>query len=71
MREKGDSWVLIDVGALDPPSACVGADMGIHLSDKVYGFLEVVAKTGRVETNGGSGESDTQGRPWEEVSRRI
>lgn len=34
---------------------------------KVYGFLEVVAKTGRNETNGNAGASDDAGRPWEEV----
>ncbi|KAI9765701.1 MAG: hypothetical protein M1839_005396 [Geoglossum umbratile] len=44
--------------------------MGTHRY-KVYGFLEVVAKTGRVETNGGSGSGDTQGRPWEEVHNSL
>jgi hypothetical protein len=42
------------------------ADMII---DKVYGFLEVVAKTGRSETNGNAGQGDTNGRPWEEVRK--
>ena len=36
--------------------------------DKVYGFLEVVTKTGRSETNGGAGlVGDNQDRPWEKV----
>ena len=39
--------------------------------DKVYGFLEVVAKTGRAETNGGAGASDLAGRPWMEVHRVL
>lgn len=41
------------------------------LLDKVYGFLEVVAKTGRVETNGGAGATDNVGRPWQEVHRTL
>lgn len=40
--------------------------MGTHRY-KVYGFLEVVAKTGRTETNGNAGAGDSDGRPWEEV----
>ncbi|KAI9009567.1 hypothetical protein BC832DRAFT_538662 [Gaertneriomyces semiglobifer] len=44
--------------------------MGTHRY-KVYGFLEVVAKTGRVETNGGAGSMDTAGRPWEQVHRTL
>lgn len=38
---------------------------------KVYGFLEVVAKTGRSETNGNAGSSDDAGRPWEEVHKTL
>ena len=38
---------------------------------KVYGFLEVVAKTGRSETNGNAGSSDDVGRPWEEVHKTL
>jgi sulfite reductase alpha subunit-like flavoprotein len=41
------------------------------VTDKVYGFLEVVAKTGRSETNGNSGASDDAGRPWEEVHKTL
>lgn len=41
------------------------------ISDKVYGFLEVVAKTGRTETNGNAGSGDNQGRPWEEVHKTL
>lgn len=44
--------------------------MGTH-KYKVYGFLEVVAKTGRSETNGNSGASDNAGRPWEEVHKTL
>lgn len=40
-------------------------------TDKVYGFLEVVAKTGRSETNGNAGAVDTAGRPWEEVHKTL
>ncbi|KAJ9602132.1 hypothetical protein H2200_013252 [Cladophialophora chaetospira] len=38
---------------------------------KVYGFLEVVAKTGRSETNGNAGSTDEAGRPWEEVHKTL
>ncbi|PGH21294.1 hypothetical protein AJ80_03344 [Polytolypa hystricis UAMH7299] len=44
--------------------------MGTHRY-KVYGFLEVVAKTGRSETNGNAGATDSVGRPWEEVHRTL
>ncbi|KAG8718026.1 hypothetical protein FRC08_006115 [Ceratobasidium sp. 394] len=44
--------------------------MGTHRY-KVYGFLEVVAKTGRVETNGNAGAADTVGRPWQQVHRTL
>ncbi|KAF2008150.1 sulfite reductase flavo protein alpha-component [Amniculicola lignicola CBS 123094] len=44
--------------------------MGTHRY-KVYGFLEVVAKTGRQETNGNAGGGDSEGRPWEEVHRTL
>jgi len=44
--------------------------MGTHRY-KVYGFLEVVAKTGRTETNGNSGSGDSDGRAWEEVHRTL
>lgn len=44
--------------------------MGTHRY-KVYGFLEVVAKTGRTETNGNAGAGDSDGRPWEEVHRSL
>ncbi|KAF2261865.1 hypothetical protein CC78DRAFT_499454 [Lojkania enalia] len=44
--------------------------MGTHRY-KVYGFLEVVAKTGRTETNGNAGAGDGEGRPWEEVHRTL
>ena len=44
--------------------------MGTHRY-KVYGFLEVVAKTGRTETNGNAGSGDGNGRPWEEVHRTL
>ncbi|KAF2021694.1 sulfite reductase flavo protein alpha-component [Aaosphaeria arxii CBS 175.79] len=44
--------------------------MGTHRY-KVYGFLEVVAKTGRTETNGNAGAGDSEGRAWEEVHRTL
>lgn len=44
--------------------------MGTHRY-KVYNFLEVVAKTGRAETNGNAGAGDSDGRPWEEVHHTL
>jgi sulfite reductase alpha subunit-like flavoprotein/predicted heme/steroid binding protein len=44
--------------------------MGTHRY-KVYGFLEVVAKTGRSETNGNAGAGNSDGRPWEEVHHTL
>ncbi|KAH6675814.1 hypothetical protein B0J14DRAFT_509473 [Halenospora varia] len=44
--------------------------MGTHRY-KVYGFLEVVAKTGRSETNGNAGAGDDIGRPWEMVHKSL
>lgn len=43
--------------------------MGVHRY-KVFGILEVAAKTGRAETNGASGASDGA-RPWEETHRQF
>ncbi|TDZ31021.1 Sulfite reductase [NADPH] flavoprotein alpha-component [Colletotrichum spinosum] len=43
--------------------------MGVHRY-KVFGILEVAAKTGRTETNGASGAADGQ-RPWEETHRQF
>lgn len=44
--------------------------MGAHRY-KVFGILEVASKTGRTETNGNSGGTDTSGRPWEEVHKQF
>ncbi|KAI1084221.1 hypothetical protein F5B20DRAFT_287783 [Whalleya microplaca] len=43
--------------------------MGTHRY-KVFGILEIAAKTGRTETNGLSGAADGQ-RPWEETHRQF
>ncbi|KAK4211511.1 alpha subunit of putative sulfite reductase [Rhypophila decipiens] len=40
-------------------------------SFKVFGILEVASKSGRTETNGGSGAADGDGRPWEETHRQF
>ncbi|KFY18009.1 hypothetical protein V492_00213 [Pseudogymnoascus sp. VKM F-4246] len=44
--------------------------MGTHRY-KVYGFLELVSKTGRSETNGNSNAGDKSGRPWRESHRTL
>jgi hypothetical protein len=62
------SWGHIDVRAL---YICLQRDILIPNTYKVYGFLEVVAKTGRTETNGNAGAGDNAGRPWEEVHKTL
>lgn len=44
--------------------------MGVHRY-KVFGILEVAAKTGRTETNGNSGQSGFNTRPWEETHKQF
>ncbi|KAI1872346.1 uncharacterized protein JN550_004065 [Neoarthrinium moseri] len=44
--------------------------MGVHRY-KVFGLLEVAAKTGRTETNGNSGQSGVIVRPWEETHKQF
>ncbi|KAH9894721.1 sulfite reductase flavoprotein alpha-component [Xylariomycetidae sp. FL2044] len=44
--------------------------MGVHRY-KVFGILEVAAKTGRTETNGNSGQSGVVMRPWEETHKQF
>ena len=61
-------WVHTDVSYIrNPCRKCSDPSS----TDKVYGFLEVVAKTGRSETNGNAGAIDSAGRPWEEVHRTL
>ncbi|KAL8380812.1 hypothetical protein RB595_005212 [Gaeumannomyces hyphopodioides] len=43
--------------------------MGVHRY-KVFGILEVAAKTGRTETNGASGAADDT-KPWEETHKQF
>ncbi|KAI2470247.1 hypothetical protein F4781DRAFT_180953 [Annulohypoxylon bovei var. microspora] len=43
--------------------------MGTHRY-KVFGILEIAAKTGRTETNGASGAGDAN-RPWEETHKQF
>ncbi|ORY62605.1 sulfite reductase flavo protein alpha-component [Pseudomassariella vexata] len=44
--------------------------MGVHRY-KVFGILEVAAKTGRTETNGASGQAGAKQRPWEETHKQF
>ena len=44
--------------------------MGTHRY-KVFGILEIASKTGRTETNGLSGVSDPNAKPWEETHRQF
>lgn len=44
--------------------------MGTHRY-KVFGLLEVAGKTGRAETNGNSGSSNSNERPWEETHKAF
>ena len=44
--------------------------MGTHRY-KVFGILEIASKTGRTETNGLSGNTDPNGKPWEETHKQF
>lgn len=70
VKESGDPRLM---GVLDGIVEAYTGErgfMGTHRY-KVFGLLEVAAKTGREETNGNSGGADTVGRPWEEVHQAF
>ncbi|KAK2025274.1 cytochrome b5-like Heme/Steroid binding domain-containing protein [Colletotrichum zoysiae] len=69
VRQSGDPRLM---GVLDGIVEAYTGErgfMGVHRY-KVYGVLEVAAKTGRTETNGSSGAADGE-RPWEETHRQF
>ncbi|KAG8813411.1 hypothetical protein FRB91_002732 [Serendipita sp. 411] len=70
IQQSGDPRLLGVLDAIVESYAGEKGFMGTHRY-KVYGFLEIVAKTGRVETNGGAGSSDTLGRPWQMVHKTL
>ncbi|CAE6432420.1 unnamed protein product [Rhizoctonia solani] len=70
VRKSGDPRLMGVMDGIVEGYAGERGFMGTHRY-KVYGFLEVVAKTGRVETNGNAGAADAVGRPWQEVHRTL
>ncbi|KAF8712312.1 Indoleamine 2,3-dioxygenase, partial [Rhizoctonia solani] len=70
VRKSGDPRLMGVMDGIVEGYAGERGFMGSHRY-KVYGFLEVVAKTGRVETNGNAGAADTVGRPWQQVHRTL
>ncbi|KAK1996895.1 cytochrome b5-like Heme/Steroid binding domain-containing protein [Colletotrichum falcatum] len=69
VRQSGDPRLM---GVLDGIVEAYTGErgfMGVHRY-KVFGILEVAAKTGRTETNGASGAADGE-RPWEETHRQF
>ncbi|PVF96909.1 hypothetical protein CPB86DRAFT_708145 [Serendipita vermifera] len=70
IQKSGDPRLIGVLDAIVESYAGEKGFMGTHRY-KVYGFLEIVAKTGRVETNGGAGASDNIGRPWQTVHRTL
>ncbi|CAE6397648.1 unnamed protein product, partial [Rhizoctonia solani] len=70
VRKSGDSRLMGVMDGIVEGYAGERGFMGTHRY-KVYGFLEVVAKTGRVETNGNAGAADSIGRPWQQVHRTL
>ncbi|CCA74881.1 related to nitric-oxide synthase, salivary gland [Serendipita indica DSM 11827] len=70
IQKSGDPRLIGVLDAIVESYAGEKGFMGTHRY-KVYGFLEIVAKTGRVETNGGAGSSDTVGRPWQTVHKTL
>lgn len=61
VRASGDARLVGVLEGLVESYAGERGFMGMHRY-KVYGFLEVVAKTGRTETNGNAGATDNEGR---------
>ncbi|CUA66574.1 Nitrate reductase [NADPH] [Rhizoctonia solani] len=70
VRKSGDPRLMGVMDGIIEGYAGERGFMGTHRY-KVYGFLEVVAKTGRVETNGNAGAADTLGRPWQQVHKTL
>jgi hypothetical protein len=70
VRNSGDARLMGVMDGIVEGYAGERGFMGTHRY-KVYGFLEVVAKTGRVETNGNAGAADTVGRPWQQVHKTL
>ncbi|KAJ6566665.1 hypothetical protein B0H19DRAFT_1138343 [Mycena capillaripes] len=70
VKQSGDPRLIGVLDAIVESYLGERGFMGTHRY-KVYGFLEVVAKTGRVETNGGAGATDDSGRPWREVHKTL
>ncbi|CAE6432523.1 unnamed protein product [Rhizoctonia solani] len=70
VRKSGDPRLMGVMDGIVEGYAGERGFMGTHRY-KVYGFLEVVAKTGRVETNGNAGAADTVGRPWQQVHKTL
>ncbi|KAK3938520.1 sulfite reductase [NADPH] flavoprotein alpha-component [Diplogelasinospora grovesii] len=70
VRESGDLRLM---GVLDGIVEAYTGErgfMGTHRY-KVFGILEIASKTGRTETNGLSGATDDNGRPWEETHKQF
>ena len=70
VAQSGDPQLI---GALDGIVEAYTGErgfMGTHRY-KVFGLLEVAGKTGRAETNGNSGSSDSNTRPWEETHKAF
>jgi len=70
VKESGDPRLM---GVLDGIVEAYTGErgfMGTHRY-KVFGILEIASKTGRTETNGLSGNSDPNGKPWEETHKQF
>lgn len=70
VAQSGDPQLI---GALDGIVEAYTGErgfMGTHRY-KVFGLLEVAGKTGRAETNGNSGSSGSNMRPWEETHQAF
>jgi len=70
VSQSGDQRLI---GALDGIVEAYTGErgfMGTHRY-KVFGLLEVAGKTGRTETNGNSGNGESNMRPWEETHKAF
>ncbi len=70
VKQSGDRRLMGVLDGIIEAYAGERGFMGTHRY-KVFGILEIASKTGRTETNGLSGVSDPNAKPWEETHRQF
>ncbi|KAK3315893.1 hypothetical protein B0H66DRAFT_273438 [Apodospora peruviana] len=70
VRESGDPRLMGVFEGIVEAYAGERGFMGTHRY-KVFGILEIASKSGRTETNGLSGATESDGRPWEVTHKQF